>query len=93
MDVFREKRYTRENMAKIEAAAAEAGVSLDGFQIIETEHSHAAAEKAVGMAVSGEVAVLVKGSLHTDELLGAVVACSGPETPSSTISQLNDSGA
>ncbi|MGB2179005.1 MAG: bifunctional enoyl-CoA hydratase/phosphate acetyltransferase [Hyphomonas sp.] len=60
--------------AKIEAAAAEAGVSLDGFQIIETEHSHAAAEKAVGMAVSGEVAVLVKGSLHTDELLGAVVA-------------------
>jgi phosphate acetyltransferase len=60
--------------AKIEAAAAEAGVSLDGFQIIETEHSHAAAEKAVEMAVSGEVAVLVKGSLHTDELLGAVVA-------------------
>ena len=60
--------------AKIEAAAAEAGVSLDGFRIIETEHSHAAAEKAVEMAVCGEVAVLVKGSLHTDELLGAVVA-------------------
>jgi len=60
--------------AKIEAAAAEAGVSLDGFRIIETEHSHAAAEKAVEMAVSGEVSVLVKGSLHTDELLGAVVA-------------------
>ncbi|MCA8891370.1 MAG: bifunctional enoyl-CoA hydratase/phosphate acetyltransferase [Hyphomonas sp.] len=60
--------------AKIEAAAAEAGVSLEGFEIIETEHSHAAAGKAVEMAVSGEVSVLVKGSLHTDELLGAVVA-------------------
>lgn len=60
--------------AKIEAAAEEAGVSLDGFDIIETEHSHAAADKAVEMAVAGEVAVLVKGSLHTDELLGAVVA-------------------
>nr|WP_321361678.1 bifunctional enoyl-CoA hydratase/phosphate acetyltransferase [uncultured Hyphomonas sp.] len=60
--------------AKIEAAAEEAGVSLDGFDIIETEHSHAAAAKAVEMAVNGDVAVLVKGSLHTDELLGAVVA-------------------
>ncbi len=60
--------------AKIEAAAKEAGVSLDGFDIIETEHSHAAATKAVEMAVSGEVSVLVKGSLHTDELLGAVIA-------------------
>jgi phosphate acetyltransferase len=59
---------------KIEAAAAEAGVSLDGFESSETEHSHAAADKAVEMAVSGEVSVLVKGSLHTDELLGAVVA-------------------
>jgi phosphate acetyltransferase len=60
--------------AKIEAAATEAGVSLEGFEIIETEHSHAAADKAVEMAASGEVSVLVKGSLHTDELLGAVVA-------------------
>jgi len=60
--------------AKIEAAAEDAGVSLDGFDIIETEHSHAAAAKAVEMAVGGEVSVLVKGSLHTDELLGAVVA-------------------
>ncbi len=60
--------------AKIEAAAEEAGVSLDGFDIIETEHSHAAAAKAVEIAVNGAVAVLVKGSLHTDELLGAVVA-------------------
>jgi phosphate acetyltransferase len=58
---------------KIEAAAEEAGVSIEGFDIIETEHSHAAAAKAVEMAVRGDVSVLVKGSLHTDELLGAVV--------------------
>ena len=49
-------------------------MSLDGFEIIETEHSHAAASKAVELAAKGEVAVLVKGSLHTDELLGAVLA-------------------
>ena len=60
--------------AKIEAVAAEAGVSLDGFEIISTEHSHAAAAKAVELATQGEVHALVKGSLHTDELLGAVVA-------------------
>ena len=60
--------------AKIEAAAEKASVSLDGFEIIETEHSHAAAAKAVEMATTGEASVLVKGSLHTDELLGAVLA-------------------
>ncbi|MEZ5984767.1 MAG: bifunctional enoyl-CoA hydratase/phosphate acetyltransferase [Hyphomonas sp.] len=60
--------------AKIEAAAEQAGVSLDGFDIIETEHSHAAAAKAVELAERGDVSVLVKGSLHTDELLSAVLA-------------------
>ncbi|NML76538.1 bifunctional enoyl-CoA hydratase/phosphate acetyltransferase [Rhizobium sp. S-51] len=60
--------------AKIRAAADKAGVALDGFEIVSVEHSHAAAEKAVELAVSGKVATLMKGSLHTDELLGAVVA-------------------
>ena len=60
--------------AKIRAAAEKAGASLDGFEIISVEHSHAAAEKAVGMAVAGKVSTLMKGSLHTDELLGAIVA-------------------
>ncbi|HPF24936.1 MAG TPA: bifunctional enoyl-CoA hydratase/phosphate acetyltransferase, partial [Hyphomonas sp.] len=60
--------------ARIEAAAAEAGVSLDGIEIIETPHSHASAAKAVEMAAQGAVSVLVKGSLHTDELIGTVVA-------------------
>lgn len=60
--------------AKIRAAAAEAGVSLDGIAIESTEHSHAAAARAVELAASRRVEVLVKGSLHTDELLAAVVA-------------------
>lgn len=42
--------------------------------IEDVAHSHAAAARAVELAVAGEVAVLVKGSLHTDELLGAVIA-------------------
>jgi phosphate acetyltransferase len=60
--------------AKIAAAAAEAHVSLEGLRVVSTEHSHAAAEKAVELAAKGEVDALMKGSLHTNELLGAVVA-------------------
>ncbi len=60
--------------AKIRAAAEAAQISLDGIEIVPVAHSHAAAARAVELAVAGKVAVLVKGSLHTDELLGAVVA-------------------
>ncbi|WP_309391933.1 bifunctional enoyl-CoA hydratase/phosphate acetyltransferase [Chelatococcus sambhunathii] len=60
--------------AKIRAAADEAKVSLDGLRIVPTEHSHAAAARAVELAATGEVAALMKGSLHTDELLAAVIA-------------------
>jgi len=60
--------------AKIRAAAEAAQVSLDSIEIVPVAHSHAAADRAVELAVSGSVSVLVKGSLHTDELLGAVVA-------------------
>ena len=63
--------------AKIRAAAAEAGVSLDGMRIEPVEHSHAAAARAVELAACGKVQVLVKGSLHSDELLGAVIAKTG----------------
>lgn len=59
--------------AKIRAAAERAGISLDGFEIMPTEHSHAAAALAVELAVAGEVGSVMKGSLHSDELLGAVV--------------------
>ncbi|SHK21935.1 phosphate butyryltransferase [Roseomonas rosea] len=59
---------------KIRAAAERAGLSISGFRLESTEHSHAAAARAVELAATGEVAALMKGSLHTDELLGAVVA-------------------
>ena len=60
--------------AKIAAAAAKAGVSIAGLPVENTEHSHAAAARAVELAAAGRVAALMKGSLHTDELLGAVVS-------------------
>ena len=60
--------------AKIRAVAEAADVSVSGVEVIATEHSHAAAEKAVALAAAGEVEALMKGSLHSNELLEAVVA-------------------
>jgi phosphotransacetylase/acyl dehydratase len=59
--------------AKIRAVAEAEGIDLAGCKILSTEHSHAAAQQAVAMARSGEVEALMKGSLHTDELMAAVV--------------------
>lgn len=59
--------------AKIEAVAKQEGIDLSPYTIIATEHSHAAAEMAVQMARSGQVEALMKGKLHTDELMEAVV--------------------
>jgi phosphate acetyltransferase/phosphate butyryltransferase len=58
---------------KIRAAAAHAELDLAPFEIVATEHSAAAAAKAVAMARGGEVEALMKGALHTDELMHAVV--------------------
>jgi len=58
---------------KIREAAKAAGADISPYRIVDTEHSHAAAEKAVAMARAGEVEALMKGSLHTDELMAAVV--------------------
>jgi phosphate acetyltransferase len=60
--------------AKIRAAAEAAGIDLGDMAIEDVPHSHAAAARAVELAVGRAVSVLVKGSLHTDELLGAVIA-------------------
>lgn len=60
--------------ARIRAVAAAEGIDLSGWRIESTEHSHAAAARAVELARQGEVAALMKGSLHTDELMSAVVA-------------------
>jgi len=58
---------------KIRRAAELANVDLTGFEIVKTEHSHAAAVAAVAMAREGKVEALMKGALHTDELMRAVV--------------------
>lgn len=62
--------------ARIRAAIKESHADAEGWQIINTEHSHAAAAKAAKMAASGEVGAIMKGSLHTEELLEAVVPSS-----------------
>lgn len=59
--------------AKIKAAAVKAGVDIGAIPIIDAPHSHAAAETAVDLVRTGKAQLLMKGSLHTDELLGAVV--------------------
>ncbi|MDR6990313.1 phosphotransacetylase [Luteimonas sp. 3794] len=59
---------------RLEAVAADAGLDLTGIAIEHVAHSHAAAARAVALARAGEVEALMKGSLHTDELMAAVVA-------------------
>jgi phosphate acetyltransferase/phosphate butyryltransferase len=59
--------------ARIMAAARAAGRSLDGIEIVDAPHSHAAAAAAVALVRAGKVAALMKGALHTDELMEAVV--------------------
>ncbi len=66
--------------ARIEEAAQRAALSLAGVQITDVPHSHAAAERAAEMAVRGEAEILMKGSLHSDELLQAVLAQPGLRT-------------
>ena len=54
--------------------AAEAGqISLEGLEIVPAQHSHASAERAVELARARKVQALMKGALHTDEVMGAVV--------------------
>jgi phosphate acetyltransferase len=59
---------------RIRAIARQAGLDLGTLPIVDTPHSHASAEKAVELVRLGKVEALMKGSLHTDELMGAVVA-------------------
>ncbi len=58
---------------KIRAAAEQAQLDLSPYEIVATEHSDAAAAEAVAMARAGKVEALMKGALHTDELMRAVV--------------------
>lgn len=62
--------------AKLEAVAKEASLDLSGLRIEDVPHSHAAAVRAAELAAKADVEALMKGSLHTDELMGAVVSSS-----------------
>jgi phosphate acetyltransferase len=59
--------------ARIEAVAKEFKIDISGLPIVDAPFSHASAEKAVGLVREGKAEALMKGSLHTDELMGAVV--------------------
>ncbi|AOJ35042.1 bifunctional enoyl-CoA hydratase/phosphate acetyltransferase [Burkholderia metallica] len=59
---------------KVLRVAHDAGVDLSPWTIEDVPHSHAAASRAVELAAAGRAGALMKGSLHTDELMGAVVA-------------------
>ena len=59
---------------RLRSIAEEAGIDLQGVEMIDTPHSHAAAQKAVELAAQGSVGMLMKGSLHTDELMHAVLS-------------------
>ncbi|MGJ8596180.1 bifunctional enoyl-CoA hydratase/phosphate acetyltransferase [Sulfitobacter sp.] len=59
--------------AKIRAIAKAANLDLTAVEIVDVPHSHAAAEKAVELARAGKVSMLMKGKIHTDELLKPIV--------------------
>ena len=59
---------------RIQQTAADAELDIGKFEVVDAAHSHDAAAKAVALVRSGRAEALMKGSLHTDELLGAVVA-------------------
>ena len=60
--------------ARIRTAATLGGIDISRFRIVAEPHSHAAAARAVAMVRAGEAAMLMKGSLHTDELMREVVS-------------------
>lgn len=59
---------------RIKKAAAAAGIDITNFEIVPTEHSHAAAAKAVELVSLGQAEALMKGALHTAEFLGPIIA-------------------
>jgi len=61
-------------VARLRAVAEQAGLDLAGVRIDDVPHSHAAAFRAVELVRLGEAAALMKGSLHTDELMAEVVS-------------------
>jgi len=59
---------------KLRSIAEEAGLDLSAVRTIATPHSHASAARAVELVRAAEADAVMKGSLHTDELMAAIVA-------------------
>ncbi|UWX03513.1 phosphate acetyltransferase [Pseudoxanthomonas sp. NC8] len=59
--------------ARIEGVAAKHGIAIDGLPLEDAAHSHDSAERAVALVREGRAEALMKGSLHTDEVMAAVV--------------------
>jgi phosphate acetyltransferase len=60
--------------ARLRDVADRAGLDIGAFEIVDSQHSHDSAAKAVDLVRAGRAEALMKGSLHTDELMGAVVS-------------------
>jgi phosphate acetyltransferase len=59
---------------RVRGIAEHAGLDISAMEIVNSEHSNDSAAKAVELVRTGRVEALMKGSLHTDELMGAVVS-------------------
>jgi phosphotransacetylase len=62
---------------RIKEIAKESDVAIDDVEIVDTPHSHESAKQAVQLVRTGRAELLMKGSLHTDELMAAVVSREG----------------
>src|SRR5262249_6483460 len=76
--------------ARIDAVAEKTKLDVTRFEIVDTPHSAASAAKAVALAREGKALLLMKGALHTDELLSACMeeetgALSGAESPGARV--------
>jgi len=61
-------------VARMREVAQRASIDIRAFELVDSLHSHDSAAKAVELVRAGKAEALMKGSLHTDELMGAVVA-------------------
>ncbi len=61
-------------VARIRDIAGRHGINLGSVELVDTPHSHASAMRAVELVREGRAELLMKGSLHSDELLGAILA-------------------
>jgi phosphate acetyltransferase len=59
--------------SRIASIAKASSLDISSLELVDAPHSHAAAEISTALAVQGKIEALMKGSLHTDELMGAVI--------------------